>query len=235
MKKLLSLVCVAAAALGTAKAQDNLLQFFPNKEGTQIVSKCYDANDQLQGTMTLTIAKDYEYFDGQELDINYVMADASGNTVNSGTLSAQYTNGNFYLDMKSHALSPTIGQYISMTTELSGDFLDYPNLFTGADIIPQEFSMDGGNFTIKSPDSKKVIASVDVYNREIEKTEKITTPAGTFDATKISFMVDVVDNGVKKTYHGNEWYSVGSGIVRSEIYDRDKNLLDYTVLTSISE
>ncbi|MCD8172610.1 MAG: hypothetical protein LUD76_03985 [Alistipes sp.] len=234
MKKLLTTLCVAALAFG-AKAQDNLLQFFPNKEGSQIVSKCYDANDALQGTMTLTIAKNYEYYDGQELDINYVMEDAVGNTMNQGTIQAQYIDGNFYLDMKSHALSPTIGQYVSMSTELSGDFLDYPNLFPDPWMLKQEFDMDGGEFQIRSADSKQVIASVRVYNRDIKGTEKVTTPAGEFDATKISFMVDVVDNGVEKTYHGMEWYSAGAGIVRSEIYDSHHNLQDYTVLTSISK
>ncbi len=236
MKKLLFTVC-AFAGLAAANAQDNLLQFFPNNEGTQLVSKCYDANHNLQGTMTMTVTKNYEYFDGQELDIVYVMADANGNTLNQGKIDAQYMDGTFMMDMKSNALSPSVGQYIGMMTELSDDFLDYPNLFADPMLLQSDFEMDGGSFTIRSADNKDVIATVRKYGRQIEGTEQVTTPAGTFDATKISFSIEVTghEKGEKATYRGMEWYSSGAGIVRSEIYDTHHNLLDYTVLAELNK
>ncbi|MCC8034338.1 MAG: hypothetical protein LIO77_00170 [Rikenellaceae bacterium] len=235
MKKIIFAFCAAVAGLGAAGAQDNMLQFLPNEEGTQIISKSYDANNVHQATMTMTIMDHYEYIDGQELDINYVITDADGNTLNTGKIDAEYNNGTFMLHMKSGAISPTIGRYISTTSELTGDFLDYPNYYADPMQLESKFIMDGGTFTISSAETKRPIAQVYKYGRQIEGSEEVTTPAGTFDATKITFSLQVEENGEKSTYRGVEWYTPGSGVVRSEIYDNDRNLLDYTVLTAIEK
>lgn len=72
-----------------------------------------------------------------------------------------------------------------------------------------------------------------VTNCEYNKTEYISTPAGTFHAAKRSLVFNVNRNDKVKTCKRVEWYGEGVGIVRSETYDETGNLESYTVLTKI--
>lgn len=235
MKKTILLLLGFIVSAGAATAQKGLLQFYPNTKGAQLESRSYDAENNHISTMTLTVLDDYEYIDEADIKIAYSMKDAKGDNIDQGLIEASYVGSNFMLDMKNRITSPTIHQYLSMVTTLEGDFFDYPDPFSDGFDYDGPFTMQSGLFNIRSKEDKKKILSVNIYGRELHKTEKIETPAGTFDAAKITFGLELNKDGVKTKYRGVEWYATGAGVVRSEIYDADHKLVDYTVLTSITE
>lgn len=179
----------------------------------------------------------YEYTDGSNLQLRFVMTDPAGNVLDQGNVDAHYADGRFYLKMGDRTVSPDIVKYLSIENELMGDFLDYPNTM-GDDFDPLDFNpvfaMDGGDFTIRSKSDKRDFVRVHNHDREYVGTENITTPAGSFQASKITYEVDVTCEGKTHTYRGVEWYAPGAGIVRSEIYD-GSSLQNYTVLTSLAK
>jgi hypothetical protein len=74
--------------------------------------------------------------------------------------------------------------------------------------------------------------TVKVYNRKVEAIENITTPAGSFECSKITYNIDTkVGLSVKLT--GIEWVSKNVGVVRSESYNTKGKLQGYTLLTSL--
>jgi len=237
MKKVLFL-CVALASAGsTIWAQNNsdFLQFFPNREGAQLVNKTYDENNDLQSTTTMTVQKYYDYQDGSDVQIDFVMVDADGNQIDQGNIEAYYQDGSFYLKMSnSMAMLPDVTKYLSLENELVADFLDYPNPMGTNDLQNWEpvFAMDGGDFTIYSKANKKDFVRIHDYNRQYVGDEDIQTPAGNFHAYKVTYDADITCEGKTTTYQGVEWFAPGAGIVRSEIY-KDKNLQNYTVLSSL--
>ena len=84
--------------------------------------------------------------------------------------------------------------------------------------------MSAADFTIATKDGKPV--TMRVFNRSLEKDEQVTTPAGTFDSSLISYNVEITYDGQRSELHGREWYVSGTGVVRSEIYDRNHDLQD---------
>ncbi len=211
---------------------DGCMQFFPDKEGTVMISKSYDASNKLLSTMTYRINKVYNYSSGEEILIGFTMTDGNNKAIDQGTITARCDDGTFYLTMSNRALTPDVIKMLGSDTELVGDFLDYPDAFS--DVYNGNLGMTGGTFTVQSKSDKKARISVRVYGREYQKTERITTPAGTFNAAKVTFNFES-QSGKKTThYRGTEWYAPNAGIVRTETHDNKGNLLSYTVLTTLT-
>ena len=234
MKKILILffsVCLPFLVI----AQDSVdytdcIPFFPAKEGTILVSKSYDAQDKLLNTMICRVNQTFEYSPGKSVEIGFTMTDDKNNVIDRGAIEAHCDEGNnFYLNMKNRSFSPEVMDILGTNTALIGNFLDYPNVFNDDYPYASNMPMSDGGFNIKSEDTNAYV-NVRVYGRNYEKTEKITTPAETFDAAKISFYFDVTTNKETETYKGIEWIAKFAGIVRSETYDSKGKLQNYTVL-----
>lgn len=73
-----------------------------------------------------------------------------------------------------------------------------------------------------------------VYNRKVTSSEKITTPAGTFDCMVVEEDSEVKMMGMNFVVHTKNWYSLGVGCVRTESYRKDK-LEGYSVMTKFQQ
>ncbi len=212
-------------------AQDDCMYFFPSNEGAVLVSKNYDAKGTLLSTTTYTVNKTDQTIDGNNIDIVFTITNSKDSLIDSGNLNARCEDGAFYMTMSNRILSPDAIKMLEKDTELVGDFLDYPDPL--GDFNTGNFKMSGGKFTIQSKKDKKIFAHVDVFGRQYEKNEKITTPAGTFDAAKVTFNFTITKNKKTNRYEGVEWYALNAGIIRSETYDEKGNLQNYSVLTML--
>jgi hypothetical protein len=181
--------------------------------------------------MIYRVNQTFEYSPGITVEVGFTMTDSKNSVIDRGAIEARCDEGrNFYLNMKNRSFSPLVMNILGSNTALIGNFLDYPNVFNDDYPYTSDMPMSDGGFSIKSEDTGAYI-NVRVYSRNYEKTEKITTPAGTFNAAKISFYFDVTSDKVTKIYKGVEWYAGYAGIVRSETYDNKGKLQIYTVLT----
>lgn len=235
MKKIL-LFATLLVSTNLVVAQDTCMDFFPDTEGTVLENTTYDANNGLLRTTTYRVNKVYNYPSGNNSEIGFTMTNSMGTVINTGNIDATCTDGNFRMEMKSKAMSPEVMNILSTSTELVSNFLDYPNIFnTSMTPFDSPFSMTDGQFTIKSDNDRKDDITVRVYSRQYEGNERIDTPArrDSFDAAKVTFNFEVTKNGQTMRYKGKEWYSSRFGIIRSETYDNNDNLLNTTVLTGI--
>lgn len=238
MKKFVFSLFAVAGFIGSASAQDDCTAMLPTTLGTVWETKCYDATDNLVGLTTYVVKDSYDNINGANTEIVFTTKDSIGGIQNQGKLDAYCQNGDFFMKSESQPQFTDISRMISSNVNLMGSFLNYPNTFNSADPFnTSQFAMDGGEFTIEPKGDRKDFVRVRVYNRSFDKNEKITTPAGTFDASKITYNVEVYDNDRKesKTYKNVEWYAVGAGVVRAEAYDSNNNLQNYTVLASLQE
>lgn len=235
MKKILTLFTAIIISSGFMMAQDDCMQFFPNNEGDILVNTTYDAANNVQSVMTYRINKVYDYISGENMQIAFVMTDGEGQVIDNGNLEAYCDYGTFYMKMTNNVLTADVINILSSDTELVGDFLDYPNVFNENIFDESPFQMSGGSFMIKSKSNKKDFVNVVVYNRQYVGTEKITTPARTepFHAAKITFEFEVTRDRKTKRYKGIEWCAMNAGIIRSETYDNNNNLLTKTLLTNM--
>ena len=84
--------------------------------------------------------------------------------------------------------------------------------------------------TVSSGGVDLLTTEIVIYNRKVEKFEKVTTEAGTFECYKITFDQDV-KTILKKTLSGAEWWSPGVGMVKSETYRKNGKLDGFMELT----
>lgn len=225
---LFGIVVSANLAVGQIGDPSSLM----NTEGSTLEKRCYDADNNLKCILKMRIAEASEYPDAETIKVAYQIQNAQGEMKGQGTVEAHYEDDEFYLTLKDHSSSPSVLQYVSLATMFDGNLLDQAS---GAAAPWNYFSSDdmgSASFTIRSAKDKKSLARIRIFNRDYVKDEEIATPAGRFEASKIKFTVELDDNGQRTVFHGMEWYAPGTGIVKSEIYDTNKHLQDYTVLTS---
>lgn len=235
MKKVfLGIASVLFFSAGAVSAQE-CMALFPNTKGAQMVNKCYDAQNNLISTSTYTVQESYENLNGGDANIGFALTDGDGQLLDQGILNVNCNGENFFMKLVSKSDSPTAAMsLLAGNTELVGNYLDYPNTFVDEYPFDNTFAMEPAEFMVYDKVDKKHFVKVNVRNRKFEKNEKVTTPAGTFNASKISFDYDVYDSQEKKltTYKGMEWYSLENGIVRSETYNKSNQLVNYSVLDS---
>lgn len=232
MRKVILILAFAFSSVLLVSAQD-CMTFFPVSEGATLTNKTYDANNNLLATTVYKVNEANDYTSNADMQVGFVMTNGNNTVIDQGNLDARCNDGMFSLKMINRAICPEAVDLLTTDTELVGDFLDYPNTFAGPYPFDNTFNMSGGEFTIRSKSEKKDLARVRVYNRNYVNNENITTPAGNFDASKITFDFDVAKDGNTTTYKGVEWYSTGAGIVRSETYDKDGSMRNFSELTSL--
>ena len=90
------------------------------------------------------------------------------------------------------------------------------------------------------PDASSVLTagalkySVNITARRVLRTERITTPAGTFDCVVVSEHKEEMGPGRNRTTTSLTWLSRGVGIVRHDTYDKNMKIETSEVLVSMS-
>ncbi len=236
MKKIILGICTVLSSAGMVNAQSDCMALFPQTKGATLVNKCFDAQNNHISTSTYTVKDAYDYSSGASSDIIFSLTDYQDKSIDQGKLVTRCDDGNFYMKLETTANNPNIMELLAGNTELVGNYLNYPNIFGETYLNSGVFTMEPGEFTVKSKEDGSDYLRVNIYNRQFEKTEQINTPTGMHDAYKITFNYDIYNHKDKSTtkYKGIEWLAPGSGIVRSETYDENNNLQNYTVLSSIN-
>jgi len=141
------------------------------------------------------------------------------------------TEGLIAIDMIRFFDNKQISSYNNedFTVEMQGDILKFPQkMDVGADL-------NDGSITVKvfNNDLKIVTVTMDITNRKIVGNEKITTSAGTFDCTMLSYDFESKIGFIKVKGSGVEWYSEDKAIVKSESYNKKGKLTGSQELTKI--
>lgn len=170
MKKFFLIALSAIMGTGLASAQDSgCLTLFPTVSGAQLVTKSYDASNNLLSTTTYTVGDAYQNYYADNAEIGYTTVDAMGNVIEQGTMETSCQDDNFYMKSVNRASLGSIQSMIPQNIEFIGNFLDYPNTFATSAPYDQTFEMDGGEFKIQDKNDKKEFMRVRVYNRRYEK------------------------------------------------------------------
>lgn len=207
--------------------------YYPVKEGTTFEISSYSAKGVLTGTSKCTIGKDSTAADTLILLISGAWSDAKGKEMRTTDFNVKCVNGVIFLNIGNMGLDDPKQTYSqNAKVIMQGSYLNIPNNPT-----PGQKLLNGTLTTMLISKNRRqsqpwTITST-ISNRRVEKMEKITTPAGTFNCIKITYDVSTFTIFSVKS-HVAEWYALGSGMVRSERYSEAGELQSYSVLTSIS-
>lgn len=235
MKKLLFTFACTFITLVTVLAQD-CQNFYFMTNNSQIEMTTYDKKGGKSGVMTWKITdvkKDGNSFIAQ---VNSTFSDEKGKEITKSTGSYKCTNGLLEADVRM-SLPQQQGQPMQPTeAQMSSAYIEYPsNMSVGQSLKDVDFNMD-----MNMSGGMKANMNFKETNRKVDAKEKVTTPAGTWDAYVISYesfmktkMGAIGMPGF--TFQVKEWFVPGFGLVKSETYSKNGKLAGSMQLTSIKK
>ncbi len=228
MRLLLALTIAFFAV--TSSAQVDCDVYLPTDKGTKWEMTNYSAKGKETGKVT------YELIDKVETDtatiykIKTVSYDKKGEEQYSSTFEASCNGDHFHYDMDCMIDGEQMAAYKDMDVDVDASELELPKADAAAGT-----ELADGSITIKmgtSTGMPMMKMTVNVTDRKVEGQESKTTPAGTFECTKLTQKVDtrIV---MKIEASSTEWYSKDVGLVRSESYNKKGKLTGYSELTKL--
>lgn len=219
--KTIVLFCLALLTLNLS-AQNTCSGYYITTKGAMTEYKYYDGKNQLVQS-TKNVVKDMQAA-GTDLKatLETLVTDKKGKA--SGVLSYEVLckNGEITVDMRGF-MSPDFGrQSMDAEVTISGDGLIFPaNPQIGQKIkdSSNEMKINMGKVTIMN-------TKITVQDYVIEAKETITTPAGTFETFKATYLngyKSLILNGMAKV---TIWFAKGVGIVKQEVYNNKNGKLE---------
>lgn len=200
------------------------------KEGTTLEYNLTDATGKSIGITTTHINKVYtegaatiaeivsSYHKGKEMKVTYR---CEGNKI--------YMDMKAFFDNNFAAMAKN-----GLQMEMKDTYISFPwDMKTGD-------NLEEAVFEIKAKKGGKDFMTITsrIKNRKVEGTEKVTTPAGSWDCLKLSEIRSNTTEMMGRKIPGQDmkttsWFSPGAGIIKTEMYDGNGKLQSLSELISI--
>jgi hypothetical protein len=228
MKKIGLLLASAILMMTWSMGQDCSSVYLPQRKDAQLEYKQYNADDQLIGSTIQRITDLRNIPNGLEATVDIASYDAQGQTLGDMQINMKCESGIYYLDMSNYFNESAMQGMEDLEISIKGGNLELPSDLHVGD------ALKGGEMTLSLSSGGMAIMnmSITISDRKVEAVEDVTTPAGTFECYKISYVMTNQMMGTMKT-KGLEWFARDVGMVRSESYGNDGRLAAYTLLTSL--
>jgi hypothetical protein len=147
--------------------------------------------------------------------------------------------GEVRLDMRAFLSSDTMAAYKDWDVKIDADHVDYPAALAAGQVLPDghvKMTMAMRGATPGMPGSGGTM-TLDLVNRTVVGPERVTVPAGAFDAWKISYDANTTIMTIAPFKIGlrvTEWWVPGLGPVRSETTSAKGNPMGSSQLTAIT-
>lgn len=210
------------------KAQ-NCDAYFPYKKGMVLEQQTFNAKNKLTGSVKQVVTDITNGAMGKKVDLKSEYFDDKGKSAGTANFSVTCKNGVIQIDMRNYMDAKSRESFSGANVTVEGTPLDLPTVLS-----PGQKLADG-TMTIKMSMENSPIAmnmEMRIYDRKVEGMESVTTPAGTFECYKISYMVDM-KMMFNITAKGVEYYSKEYGLIKSESYDKKGKLTSYTILSKV--
>ncbi len=212
-------------------AQNNCSTYYPLEEGTAFQYTSYNKKDKADGVTDYKITKVVNSNGETTATMELKLTDKKGKEIYSSNYNFTCTGTGIKIDYKSLFPSQMMKQYEDMGLEMdiTGTDIELPNNLS----VGQELA--DANVTISmNMGAMKMNIKVDMTNRKVEKKEKVTTPAGTFDCFLITETNTSKTMGATHEMQSKLWLTEGVGMVKQELYKKNGGLMSKSILTKLS-
>jgi hypothetical protein len=210
--------------------QNDCSKYYPFNEGTTTEYESYDKKGKTVAKMKYTVSEVSKSGGATTATINTEFYDKKDELVMTNAFDMNCDGSSVTIDFKSLMNNPGMQQFQNAEATVTGTNLEIPNNLTPGQTLNDAnvniaVDMGGMNMNI----------TTEITDRKVEKTETVTTPAGTFECVVISqssqakMMVGKVKT-VEKT-----WLAAGVGMIKTENYNAKGKLQGSMVLTSITK
>lgn len=148
-------------------------------------------------------------------NINSQVFDKKGKLMGEGNGSIGCKNGELMMDMKMMFSPQQMEQFKDADVSGKGAYLAYPSsIKVGQSLSDASFDMD-----MKMKTGMEATVSMIITNRTVDAKESVTTPAGTWEAFKVSYdSKTIIDMGIAipVKIKITEWFVPDFGVVKTE-------------------
>lgn len=227
MKKyiIIPLILFVSALSGHAQCTNPFYEF---KEGTKIYMQNYDGENQLQGKTETEVKDVTETVNGFKTTVALKVIDKDDKIISEGSYGMECDNGTVKLDLSGFIPTKSLMAFGDMDIKVEMEEMEIPaKLYPGQELKDASLTVSAVNSPF--PLSMQII----MKDRKIEGKQTITTPAGTFECYKLTYDM-VIDFMMGSLVMKNVQYLTEKlGAVKTETYDSDSKLLNYTVLQKV--
>lgn len=207
--------------------------YFAIKEGVKSTYDFYTAKNKLASRSTNEFTNVSDMGGKVTATMHMQLIDPkSGDVVTTSESKWTCEGGVVRFSMDALSISGADMSATGMDVSVEGDEMDIPS-----DLKPGQTLNDVSyHMTMKMAGINVMDRNFFIKNRKVEKEESITTPAGTFNCIKISYITESTAKSGKmsKPILTSIWYSKDVGMVKVENYDDDK-VANYQVLSKLEK
>lgn len=213
----------------TLLAQDSCSKYYPLVEGATFQYTMYNKKGKSEGFTDYTITNVDNSGGETRATMSMKFADEKGKEVFTSDYTYTCTGKGIKIDYNSLLPEAMTSQFKDMEYEITGTDVELPNdLSVGQTLddanVTMAISMAGVNMNIV----------VNMINRKVEKKEKVTTPAGTFDCYVLYNDTQSKTMGATQTFPSRLWVAEDVGMVKQETYNKKGSVTNSMALTQLS-
>ncbi|MFH0867144.1 MAG: hypothetical protein V1904_13190 [Bacteroidota bacterium] len=229
------IACMLVSGITFIVHSQNCNMYYSLTNGNEYEMTNYDSNDKINGKTINKISDVVTTTEGSMATVQTTSKDEKDEVVATANSSVKCVGDKMYIEMKSFIPSQSMAQMQNMDIKSDASWMDIPqNLSVG-------MSLDDATGTISLYSNGTLITTmkITITNRKVASKESVTTTAGTFDCYKITqdFQMETTTMGISVpvSIKGVEYYSAGTGSVKTETYDKNGKLMGYSLLTKITK
>ncbi len=229
MNKFLILSIALLGFMTTTKAQTDCSKFYPLNEGTKFQITVYDKKEKPVGIIDYDVMNVRQSGGNKIGTINSKMTDGKGKQITDNTFEVSCNGKAVSIDFKSLINPQIFEQFGKMEYEISGTNMEWPNELSVGQKLPDatmnmKINMGGINMDM----------TTSITDRKVIGKETITTTAGSFNCFIITSTTDV-KMGVSQRSTSKQWVTEKVGMIKSETYDKNRNVTGSSVLTKFQQ
>jgi hypothetical protein len=209
------LVCLAVVLFAAGSKAQECKNLYYLQAGKTIEMTTYSKKGNENGKQLYTISEVTNNNGSTSSTVNSEMFDKNGKSVAKATNKIICNKGVLMMDMKMFIPAQQIEQINNADAKGTVSFLEYPaDLKPGDKLKDADFNMD---YTANGIASN---ISMNMSERSVLAKENVSSPAGSWDAFKITYKsklkMKVAGIGLPINMDVTEWYVPGFGIVKTE-------------------
>ncbi|MFD2933328.1 TapB family protein [Spirosoma flavum] len=230
MKTLIFSLLLATATLNNSQAQDCLGMTF--KTGMNFELSHFNAKDKPAGKVVYQVKDVHKEGGSTIMDITAQFEDEKGKQRPPYSIHYTCTGNELIADMSGMMQAMQSGGMKDMEMKLKSNKLVYPGKLS----VGQKLSDGQMELEMANNGTTMMTMNMTMANRQVESQAPITTPAGTFDAYKISSDMNmenrVMGMPIRSTMKvvsyrtNNQLFDI-----KSETYNKNGKLMGYSLLT----
>ncbi|WP_018342649.1 hypothetical protein [Cytophaga aurantiaca] len=234
MKKIFLFLGIVLSSLNILHAQNPADSFYPFKEGSTWELSSFNAKGNPTGRNVYTITKVISSGKTYTASVHSTSFNEKDKELSNSDYDVVFSNGDIHIDMKSMITNEQQQQFKDMTMNIEGNDLIIPKSLTVGQVLAN------GDMKANVYSGSTLFSTISYVSseRKVLAKESVTTPAGTFDAYKVTSKINSVTTTmgipIKFEFTVIEWYAYGNGAVRSEVYNKSGKLVSYSVLSKIT-